>query len=162
MPQVYRQKATYACAQPDAGLYCQYLMKAANAETMKAACPRSQSGALDSSTALVAACWGETRRWKKGPVRKGRSGLIESFGSSLRWSGACYRDPVSWFPNNEISEKGICCPLGFRRWTFLLFLCFSLGCLAGSSCFIQSDYFDNMEADSMPTLWISGRPGACW
>lgn len=69
---------------------------------------------------------GEWRRQNKGLVNKGRSGLIESFGSSLHWSETCYRDPVSWFPNNEISEKGFVV-LWDSILTFLCFLCFSCG-----------------------------------
>lgn len=75
---------------------------------------------------------GKGRRRNKGLVRKGCSGLIESFGSGLHWSETCYRDLVSRFPNNEISEKGF-----VVRWdsvlTFLCFLWFSLGCLLLSS-----------------------------
>lgn len=129
---------------------------------MSTACPRSQSAALDSSTAPVEACWGETRRRNKGLVRKGRSGLIESFGSSLHWSGTCYRDPVSWFPNNEISEKGICCPLGFCPWSFLCFFVV-LSWLSGRIFYcLKSDYCNNMEACLMPTAWITLRVGVCW
>ncbi len=71
---------------------------------------------------------GEGRRQNKGLVRKGRSGLIESFGPRLHWSETCYRNPVSWFPNNEISEKGYVV-LWDSILTFLWFLWFSLGCL---------------------------------
>lgn len=71
---------------------------------------------------------GEGRRQNKGLVRKGRSGLIESFGPGLHWSETCYKDPVSWFPNNEISEKGFVV-LWDSNLTFLWFLWFTLGCL---------------------------------
>lgn len=86
---------------------------------------------------------GEGRKQNKGLVRKGRSGLIESFGPRLHWSETCYRNPVSWFPNNEISEKGFVV-LWDSILTFLWFLWFSLGCLPLCSCF-KSDYFYNME-----------------
>lgn len=71
---------------------------------------------------------GEGRRQNRGLVRKGRSGLIESFGSSLHWSETCYRNPVTWFPNNEISEEGFVVLWDFTL-TFLWFSRFSLGCL---------------------------------
>lgn len=71
---------------------------------------------------------GEARRQNKGLVRKGRSGLIESFGPRLHWSETCYRNPVSWFPNNKISERGFVV-LWDSFLTFLWFLWFSLGCL---------------------------------
>lgn len=68
---------------------------------------------------------GEGKRQSKGLVRKGRSGLIESFGPRLHWSETCYRNPVSWFPNNE---KGFVV-LWDSTLTFLWFLWFSLGYL---------------------------------
>lgn len=71
---------------------------------------------------------GEGKRQNKGLVREGRSGLIESFGPRLHWSETCYRNPVSWFPNNKISEKGFVV-LWDSILTFLWFLWFSLGCL---------------------------------
>lgn len=46
---------------------------------VSAACRRSQSEALDSGSIML----GKGRRRNKGLARKGCSGLIESFGSSL-------------------------------------------------------------------------------
>lgn len=104
-------------------------------------CAHSQSGALDSSSAVVAIPWETYAGKRKGLGKKGRSGLIKSFGPRLHWSETCYRNPVSWFPNNEISEKGFGVVLWEYFWTYLwfqwlpapVFLCF------------KSDYIHNME-----------------
>lgn len=89
----------------------------------------SWSGALEQLFCRGSSTLGKGRKQNKGLVRKGRSGLIESFGPKLYWSETCYRNPVSWFPNNEISEKGFVV-LWDCILTFLWFLWFPLGCLA--------------------------------
>lgn len=61
---------------------------------------------INSSTAVVATRCEEVGGKIKDLVRRGCSGLIESFGSMLHWSETCYRNPVSWFPNNKIREWG--------------------------------------------------------
>lgn len=50
---------------------------------------------------------GEERRQNKGLARKGRSGLIESFGLRLHWSETCYRNPVSWFQTMRFQRRDL-------------------------------------------------------
>lgn len=121
----------HACTKPDVGLCCWCVMRGAKAEwcdCSQCCIARLPVWGIRQLHCSGSSMLGEGRRQNKGLVRKGRSGLIESFGSSLHWSETCYRDPVSWFPNNEISEKGFVV-LWDSILTFLCFLWFSLGCL---------------------------------
>lgn len=135
MAQVYWEAThahTHACTHPGGDLCCWCVMRGAKAEWCD--CSECCMAGLPVWGIRRLRCSGRNmlgvgRRRNKGLVKKGRSGLIESFGSSLHWSETCYRVPVSWFPNNEISEKGFVV-LWDSILTFLWFQRFSLGCLA--------------------------------